>query len=46
MKVIDNIKLYYMGFRDDFSKAQCYEIGLHVNKNFARALELYQQALT
>ena len=45
MKFIDNIKLYYMGFRDDFSKAQCYETGLHVNKNIVRAFKLYQQAM-
>lgn len=46
MLILDNIKLHFKGYRDDFSKAQCYEQGVHVDKSFDRALALYRQAMS
>jgi TPR repeat protein len=45
LKALDNLKLYYAGCRDTFSKAECYETGRYIKHNFNEALELYQQAM-
>ena len=43
--MFDDITLYFKGYRDPFSKAECYENGTHVSVNFTKALTLYRQAM-
>ncbi len=40
----NKLTLYFKGFRDDFSQAECFQQGIHVPKNTNKAWQLYHRA--